>query len=308
MLESEEGQLNAVFACYGSAAQHGQFFEESLTRLIVALNEWSATECEVSTIEKWTIGRLLGYLRKKFIKEIDEWVPQYLDEGRRLRNFLIHDYFLSRKEQISTERGRKAMLEELTAIEQQLRTGAGLINGFRTAIGRAMTNGTAPEREGGDVVLSAEVEIKRPEPLFGCDYPMLPCTSGRIGGVSHRRSKRSALAASLPGVEPHPFTATSMWSRRSSSASPLGGTRPIQGDQRIVQCKDLDEFRGSFHSLNADHQTTITASGIWKGTQVAGFETGVAPPDRIDERALLIAGHATTQAEDRWEGDNCAPR
>lgn len=163
MLESEEGQLNAVFACYGSAAQHGQLFEESLTRLIVALNEWSAIECDAESIEKWTIGRLLDYLRKEFIKEIDEWVPQYLEEGRRLRNFLIHDYFLSRKEQIATERGRKTMLKELTGIEQQLRRGADLMNGFRVAIGRVMEGGTTPEREDGEIIFSAKVEIRNPE-------------------------------------------------------------------------------------------------------------------------------------------------
>ena len=30
MLETEEGQNNAVFACFGSAAQHAQMFEEAL--------------------------------------------------------------------------------------------------------------------------------------------------------------------------------------------------------------------------------------------------------------------------------------
>ena len=30
MLKSEEGQLNAVFACFGSAAQHSQYFEAAL--------------------------------------------------------------------------------------------------------------------------------------------------------------------------------------------------------------------------------------------------------------------------------------
>ena len=163
MLESEEGQLNAVFACYGSAAQHGQLFEESLTRLIVALNEWSDIECDVEMIEKWTIGRLLGHLQKTFIKEIDEWVPQHLEEGRRLRNFLMHDYFLSRKEQLGTESGRMAMLEELKRIEQHLQRGAGLINGLRVAIGQAMDGGTTPSTKGGKVVCSAELYIGKPE-------------------------------------------------------------------------------------------------------------------------------------------------
>ena len=163
MLESKEGQLNAVFACYGSAAQHGQLFEESLTRLIVALNEWSGIGGNVETIEKWTIGRLLGHLQKTFVKEIDEWVPQYLEEGRRLRNFLIHDYFLRREEQLGTESGRMAMLEELTEIEQPLQRGADLINGLRGSIGRGLDGETTPSNEGSEVVFSAELYIGKLE-------------------------------------------------------------------------------------------------------------------------------------------------
>lgn len=163
VLESEEGQLNAVFACYGSAAQHGQLFEESLTRLIETLNSWSGIESNAETIEKWTIGRLLSHLQKEFVKKIDGWVPPYLDEGRRLRNFLIHDYFLSRKKQIGTESGRMAMLEELTAIEQHLRRGTDLINGWRIAIGESISGRTSPGTDGGEPVFSVELEIKKPE-------------------------------------------------------------------------------------------------------------------------------------------------
>ena len=164
MLESEEGQLNAVFACYGSAAQHGQLFEESITRLIVVLNELSGIECNAEMMEKWTIGRLLGHWQKTFVQKIDEWVPQFLDEGRRLRNFLMHDYFLSRRDQLATEDGRMAMLKELSGIELHLSRAAGLINGVRVAVsrqpdGRMMPGGS----DGADVVFSAELHIEKPE-------------------------------------------------------------------------------------------------------------------------------------------------
>ena len=39
MLESEEGQLNAVFACFGSAAQRAQLFEQSLSRFLAMYNK-----------------------------------------------------------------------------------------------------------------------------------------------------------------------------------------------------------------------------------------------------------------------------
>lgn len=38
ILETEEGQLNAVFACFGSAVQHSQLFEQSLTRFLKMYN------------------------------------------------------------------------------------------------------------------------------------------------------------------------------------------------------------------------------------------------------------------------------
>ena len=111
-----------------------------------------------------TIGRLLGHWQKTFVQTIDEWVPQFLDEGRRLRNFLIHDYFLSRKEQLTTEDGRMAMLKELSGIELHLRRAAGLMNGVRVAVSRQLDEGTTPGgSDGADVVFSAELYIEKPE-------------------------------------------------------------------------------------------------------------------------------------------------
>ena len=59
MLETEEGQLNAVFACYGSAAHHGQLFEASLSNLLALLNELSGADNPAAGLEKQTIGHLL---------------------------------------------------------------------------------------------------------------------------------------------------------------------------------------------------------------------------------------------------------
>ena len=159
MLESKEGQLNAVFACYGSAAQHGQFFEESVARLIVALNKLSGSEGRAEEMEKWTLGRLLNHFQEKFVNEIDEWVPEYLEEGRKLRNFLIHDYFLKRKGKFGTRNGRMAMLKELSDIERHLKCGADLMNGLRVAAGEAVDGRTRKGGEGGEVVFSATLSV-----------------------------------------------------------------------------------------------------------------------------------------------------
>ena len=163
MLKSDEGQLNAVFACYGSAAQHGQFFEESLKKLIVALNELSGSEGAAEKMEKWMLGRLLQHFQNRFVKKIDEWVPEYLDEGRRLRNFLIHEYFLQREDKLGTKRGRMAVLKELLEIEMHLKRGADLMNGMRVAVGEAMDGPGRSGSGGGEVVFSVELDVEKPE-------------------------------------------------------------------------------------------------------------------------------------------------
>ena len=103
MLESKEEQLNAVFACYGSAAQHGQLLEEALARLLAELNGVRSLEHRDDGLDKKTTGQLLRMFRDNFVEEIDDWVPEFLDRARERRNFLIHEYFLKRKEAISVE-------------------------------------------------------------------------------------------------------------------------------------------------------------------------------------------------------------
>ena len=161
MLESEEGQLNAVFACYGSAAQHAQRFEDSVSRLIVALNEISGSDGGRAEMEKWTLGRLLGHFQQKFVSEIDDWVPQDLEEGRRLRNFLIHDYFLERDGKFGTRDGRIGMLKELQRIEQHLKRGEYLLNGLRVAVDQAKQGGSRQASEGSEVVFSVKLDVRK---------------------------------------------------------------------------------------------------------------------------------------------------
>ena len=160
MLESKEEQLNAVFACYGSAAQHGQLFEEALLKLIAVLNECLGIDSTAPAIrKKKTIGELLKLFKDEFVEEMDDWVSDFLDETRRRRNFLIHDYFLKRSGDMSIEAGRVAVLRELADIEGQLRRGAGLVNGLRVAI-EAARNGERPPNDGSEVVFTVKLRLQ----------------------------------------------------------------------------------------------------------------------------------------------------
>jgi len=159
MLKSEEGQLNAVFACYGSAAQHGQLFEESLAKLIALLNEWLGDDNPAAGLEKKTIGQLLRLFKTKFVQEVDDWVPEFLDEAKERRNFLIHEYFLTRSDEMGVEGGRLAMLRELAGIEAHLRRGAALVNGLRVAIEDAK-KGVREEKGAGKTIFSIKLRIE----------------------------------------------------------------------------------------------------------------------------------------------------
>ena len=162
MLKSKEGQLNAVFACYGSAAQHGQLFEEALARLLAELNGLRSLEHKDSGLDKKTTGQLLRMFRDNFVEEIDEWVPEFLDRAKQRRNFLIHEYFLKRKEAMGVEAGRLEILRELLDIEEDLRVAAGLVNGLRVAVEQTR-KGDRDDKGDGKTVFSVEVKIEKVE-------------------------------------------------------------------------------------------------------------------------------------------------
>ena len=99
MLNSEEGQLNAVFACFGSAAKHAQFFEAALSEFLLVYNRLlkkSLTLADLEVVEtslhKKTMGALLTEFRKH-VKISDDVVSTSLSDAVQKRNFLIHRYF-----------------------------------------------------------------------------------------------------------------------------------------------------------------------------------------------------------------------
>ena len=159
MLESKEGQLNAVFACYGSAAQHGQLLEEALARLLAELNGMRSPEDKDGGLDKKTTGQLLRIFRDNFVEGIDDWVPEFLDQARERRNLLIHEYFLNRKEAMGAEAGRLEILRELLDIEEDLRRAAGLVNGLRVAVEQTR-KGEGDEKGESETVFSVELKIE----------------------------------------------------------------------------------------------------------------------------------------------------
>ncbi len=166
MLESEEGQLNAIYALHGSAAQHGQLLEKALSDLVLKLEEileCPSSAADFQVIEKMrhnkTIGQLLKDLEKK-TKNLDEWVNDLFKTAREKRNFLIHHYFLERQDKFQTPSGRMEILEELCSIEKTLKEATDMANGMHTAIIRRLEEGQQEESDRTSTVLASfEVDV-----------------------------------------------------------------------------------------------------------------------------------------------------
>ena len=150
MLESEEGQLNAVYACYGSAASQGQFFEDAVRKLLTEVSRSSPPPHRAGLKE------LIDTLRNRIVIT-DERVWESFHTARKVRNFLIHDYFTNKENTLETQTGRIEMLKELVLIETPIRKAKELLNGISAAANKAL--GKRRDVDGAiTVTLSAEVE------------------------------------------------------------------------------------------------------------------------------------------------------
>ncbi len=140
MLDTDEGQLNAIFACFGSAAQHAQMFEQALVRFLVTYNKISPETLSIEDFEaaerglhKKTMGALIKELRKH-VNFPDETVPGYFEAALKQRNFLMHHFFLDRCMDLGNTEGRMRLLGELLSIQDEVDRGRVLTNAMRIAV------------------------------------------------------------------------------------------------------------------------------------------------------------------------------
>ena len=134
MLESEEGQLNAVFACFGSAVQHAQLFEQGLTRFLTMYNMISSPSVRIEDIgTKMTMGRLLHKVSQHVAID-DSAVEEGFNRALEERNYLIHRFFLERSSELNSTEDRMQLLSDLVSIEANLERCRVLINAMRIAM------------------------------------------------------------------------------------------------------------------------------------------------------------------------------
>ena len=138
MLQSGEGQLNAVFACFGSAAQHAQLFEQGLTRFLIMYNKIASDSVSVDDIgQKMTMGQLLRKVGQH-VTISDNSVEEGFSTALMDRNYLIHRFFLERNPLLGSSEGRMQLLSELVGIEANLERCRVMINAMRIAMCKAL--------------------------------------------------------------------------------------------------------------------------------------------------------------------------
>jgi len=147
MLKTDEGQTNAVFACFGSAAQQAQMFEDGLTKFLATYNVASSESVTLEDLEslkvklnKFTMGSLIVNL-EKLVKFNTTFVPDTFNQVLKDRNFLMHHFFLERAPELATTEGRMELLSELIAIEGRLELARVMIDAIRVALCEAMNIG-----------------------------------------------------------------------------------------------------------------------------------------------------------------------
>jgi hypothetical protein len=145
MLKTEVGQLNAIFAYFGSAAQHAQYFEAALGKFLLVYNKLTNSALTLDVFEaldqklqRKTMGTLLREF-KKYVRISDSNVSRCLELALEKRNFLMHRYFLEVEHKLGLKKDRLSLLTELVQIGSLLEQAAALIGGMSVAFSTAMS-------------------------------------------------------------------------------------------------------------------------------------------------------------------------
>ena len=148
MLESKEGQLNAIYACFGSVVAESQFFEDAVKRLFTTVTGESPPS------DRTKLKRLIDKLQAPIA---EEWVWELFHKTREVRNHMAHQYFIDNQHRLKTKEGRMEMLMELADISAAVREVKDLINGMCVAVAKALESGQKLD-EGITISLSDEVK------------------------------------------------------------------------------------------------------------------------------------------------------
>ena len=146
-----QGQLNAVYACYGWAVAQGQFLEDAVRKLLVKVSGGPPPS------DRLGLENLISTLREQ-ITVTDTRAWKAFHTVRKERNRLIHQFFRNKEDNLKTEDGRLEMLMELVSIGTSIQRVADLLNGMTVAVDEALKKGQTLDE---DIVFSLSDEVEK---------------------------------------------------------------------------------------------------------------------------------------------------
>jgi hypothetical protein len=165
MLKTRVGQVNAVFACFGSAAQNAQEFEAALAKFLSEYNRLSKRTLALQDLEgldhklqKKTLGMLLREF-SKHVKISDPKVGAFLEMALTKRNFLMHHFFREKRFTLRSQEDRMELISELVGIERLLSQAATLIRAMGIALSEEVLNKRKPCADSTKVLFTADIAM-----------------------------------------------------------------------------------------------------------------------------------------------------
>lgn len=120
-LDENAKRRRELFGRYGLAMYHAQCVEKSLAILTSCVfhKEFLKSSIEIrEEIQSQSFTKVPGHLIRKLESQVT--IPQNLNnnllEALRKRNWLAHDYFYDRAQDLLTPDGNKKIIEELTSL------------------------------------------------------------------------------------------------------------------------------------------------------------------------------------------------
>ena len=183
MLKSKEGQLNAVFACFGSACRRGQLLEKALGDLVLVINQLVDSSLPLADlkgrdekIRRKTMGNLFRYV-KEHATISDESIIEKLTFAIDRRNFLAHHYFIQRDSEFETRAGRESMMKELVIMGDFFDQCTAVVRGINIAIRDTLSGVRNSSSSRPLFTVEIPTQVRIPPEIDTLDLPKIPPTA-----------------------------------------------------------------------------------------------------------------------------------
>ena len=160
MLDSEEGQRNAIYALYGNAVAECQFLEDAVRGLVTRVYGGTAPP------PREGLKNLVVRLNRRVTLD-DEKVWSAIHGARKVRNQLVHRFWRNKERKMATTEGRLEVLMELKCRTIPIERSKRLLNGISFAFDRIT-------KKKGMLAADEEIEISISDDIKKTHLPPYP--------------------------------------------------------------------------------------------------------------------------------------